>query len=54
MLLFGSISIIYKRLKDANNKNQDLEAKIYHITLKTILQHTYLSFFFIDFEKMRC
>ena len=31
MLFLGSISIIYKRLEDVNNKNKDLKAKIYHI-----------------------
>ncbi len=40
-LLFGSIFIIYERSKDANNKDKDLKAKIYHMALKTMLQHTY-------------
>ena len=35
------ISIIYKRLKNSNNKNKDLKAKIYYIGLKIILQSTY-------------
>ncbi len=30
-LLLGSISIIYEQFKDANNKDKDLKAKIYHI-----------------------
>ena len=37
ILLLGSIPIIYERSEDANNKNKDLKAKIYHIPLKTIL-----------------
>ena len=43
-LLLGSIPIIYNQLKDTNDKNKDLKAKIYHMALKTILQHIYLSF----------
>lgn len=35
-LLFGSIFIFYKQLKNQNNKNKDLKTKIYHIVLKTI------------------
>ncbi len=42
-LLLGSISIIYERSEDTNNKNKDLKVKIYHIVLKTILQRTYPS-----------
>ena len=53
MLFLGSIPIIHEQLEDANNKNKDLKAKIYHIVLKTMLQHIYLSFFFINFKKMR-
>lgn len=37
-LFLGSISIIHERLKDRDNKNQDLKAKIYYLALKTILQ----------------
>ena len=37
MLLWGSIPIIYERLKDANNKEKDLKAKIYQMALKTML-----------------
>ncbi len=40
-LLLGSIPIIYERSEDANNQNKDLKAKIYHMTLKTMLQRTY-------------
>ncbi len=40
-LLLGFIPIIYEPSKDANNKDKDLKAKIYHITLKTILQYIY-------------
>ncbi len=41
-LFFCSIPIIYERSKDANNKNKDLKAKIYYMSLKTMLQCTYL------------
>lgn len=37
MLLLGSIIIVYKQLKDANNKNKNLKTIIYHIALNTIL-----------------
>ena len=36
-LLLGSILIIHKWSKDANIKDKDLKAKIYHMALKTIL-----------------
>ncbi len=39
-LLLSSISIIYECFKDANNKDKDLKAKIYHMALKTMLQRT--------------
>ena len=52
-LLLGSIPIIHERSEDANNKDKDLKAKIYHMALKTMLQHTYPSFPFIDFKEMR-
>ena len=51
ILLLGSISIIYKRSKDVNNKNKDLKAKIYHMALKTMLQHTYPGF---HSKEIRC
>ena len=51
ILLLGSISIIYKRLEDANNKNKNLKAKIYHMALKTMLQRTYFN---LPSKKMRC
>ena len=54
LLLFDFISIIHKWSEDANNKNKNLEAKIYYIALKTILQYTYPSFLFIDFKEIRC
>lgn len=38
-LLLESIPVIYEELKDGNNKNKDLKAKIYYLTLKTMLQH---------------
>ena len=34
----SSIPIIHEQLEDANNKNKDLKAKIYYMTLKSILQ----------------
>ena len=52
-LLLSSILIIHERSEDTNNKDKNLKAKIYHMALKTILQHTYLSFPFIDFKEMR-
>ena len=48
-LLLGSISIVYERSKDANNKNKDLKAKIYYMTLKTMLQYTYPNISFVGF-----
>ena len=48
-LFLGSIPIVHKRSEDANNKNKDLKAKIYHIALKTILQCTYPSISFVGF-----
>ena len=33
MLLLGSILFVHEWLEDANNKNKDLKAKIYHIAL---------------------
>ena len=41
MLFLGSIAIVDERLEDANNKNKDLKAKIYHMALNTMLQHIY-------------
>lgn len=37
-LFLGSISIIYERSEDENNKDKDLKTKIYHLALKTMLQ----------------
>ena len=34
MLVVGSIPIVYKRSKDANNKDKNLQVKIYHMFLK--------------------
>lgn len=44
-LFLGSISIIHEQSEDANNKNKDLNVKIYYMVLKTMLQHTYFSFY---------
>lgn len=33
----GLISIVYKQLKDANNKNKNLKTNLYHMALKTML-----------------
>ena len=52
-LLLGFISIVHERSKDANNKNKDLKAKIYHMALKTMLQCTYPNFSSVDFKKKR-
>ena len=52
-LLLGPIPIIHKWLKDSNNKNKDLKAKIYQMALKIMLQYTYPSFSFIDFKEIR-
>ena len=37
ILLSGSILIIYKQYKDANNKDKDLKAQIYYMALKAML-----------------
>ena len=47
----GSILIVYGWLEDANNKNKDLKAKIYHMALKTMLQPTYLSLLSVKLRK---
>ena len=52
-LLLGFIPIIHERLEDANNKNKDLKAKIYHMALKSMLQRTFPNFSFIDFKEIR-
>ena len=49
---FGFIIIVYKQLEDINNKYNDLKAKIYHISSKTILEHIYFSLIFDDFIKI--
>ena len=49
MLFLSSIPIFYEQSEDANNKNKDLKAKIYHIALKSMLQRTYLSISFVGF-----
>ena len=49
-LLLGSISIIYERSKDANNKDKYLKVKIYYMVLKTMLQHTYSG---LSFKEIR-
>ena len=48
MLFLGSIPIIHERSEDANNKDKDLKSKIYHMALKIILQHMYLSLAFVS------
>ena len=52
-LLLGYISIIHEWSEDTNNKNKNLKAKIYQMTLKTILQRPYSSFTFINFKEIR-
>lgn len=51
MLLLGSIFIVHKWSEDANNKDKDLKAKIYHMVLKMMLQRTYFSHSFDDLKK---
>ena len=51
ILVLGSILIIYKLLKDVNNKDKDLKAKINYMILKIILKHIYLD---LLFKEMRC
>lgn len=50
-MLLGSIFIVHKRLEDVNNKNKDLKTKIYHIVLKTMLQYSHPSLFFVKLRK---
>ena len=47
----GFIPIIYKRSEDANNKDKDLKANIYHMTLKTMLQCIYPNLSSIELRK---
>ena len=49
ILFLGSISIIHEWSEDANNKIKNLKAKIYHMTLKIMLQHTYSSIISVGF-----
>ena len=50
-LLLSSILIIHERSKDANNKDKDVKAKIYHMALKTMLQRTYPSLPSVELRK---
>ena len=50
-LLLGSVPIIYEQSIDANNKNQDLKAKIHHMALKTMLLRIYSG---LLSKKIRC
>ncbi len=39
-LLLGSIPVVYEQfIEDGDNKDKDLKATIYHLVLKTMLQH---------------
>ena len=40
-LLLGSIPIIHRRLKNGNNRNQYLKAKIYYLALTTMIQRKF-------------
>ena len=51
MLFWGSIPIVYKWSKDAKNKDKDIKAKIYYITLKTMLQRIYSTLSSIQLRK---
>ncbi len=44
-LLLDSITIIYEWSEDANNKDKNLKAKIYHMALKIMLQCIYPGIF---------
>ena len=44
ILLLDLISIVYKQIKDLNNKNRDLKVKIYYLALKTIFEYIYTIF----------
>ena len=44
-LFLSSIPIIHEQSKETDKKDKDLKAKIYHIALKTMLQHTYFNLF---------
>lgn len=39
ILLLDSISIVYERIEDLNNKDKDLKARVYHLALKTIFKY---------------
>lgn len=39
ILLLDSISIVYERMEDLNNKDKDLKARVYHLALKTMLKY---------------
>ena len=47
----GSIFIVHERSDDANNKENNLNAKIYHMSLKTILKPIYPSLTFVKLRK---
>ena len=49
MLLLSFILIVYEGSEDTNNKNKNLKAKIYHMALKTMLQHIYTNIPFLSF-----
>lgn len=38
-LFLRSISIVHESTEDSNKKDKDLKAKIYHLALKTMLEH---------------
>ncbi len=38
-LLPDSIPVVHERSEDRDKKDKDLKAKIYHLALKTMLQH---------------
>lgn len=46
-LVLVSIFIIYKPSKNTNNKDKNLKAKIYYMTIKIMLLYTYFSFFLL-------
>lgn len=53
ILFLSSILIVYKRSKDANNKDKNLKIKIYHMALQAILQYIYSSFPSVNLKKKK-
>lgn len=54
ILLLESISIIHQSLKDKNNKDKDLKAKIYYLALTTIFEYKYLLPIYVIYNELIC